>query len=113
KALTTSEEVSFCNYNPPHPYMMEPMPSKHQGKISGQTMPSQKYLQTVDIRKAEWPDIPKQVETGAADTPAQTTTIATTGTAAAPIAGPGTYPQEKKDDKKKRPDLAKTTYFPR
>lgn len=67
RKLCSAPEVSFCAYNPPHPYMMEMGFSKTQGKFGKQPSPSAKYLQEVDPRKGNWPDIPDSLEGMAGD----------------------------------------------
>jgi len=62
KALCDTKEVSYCDYNPPHPYMMEPLANTREADISGQQNSGLKdILKPVDPQKPEWPDVPKQV----------------------------------------------------
>ena len=62
-ALANSTDVSFVNYDPPHPYMYEPLTSNQPtGPISGQASPSHTLLKAVDPKQPEWPDIPKNLQ---------------------------------------------------
>ena len=63
KALCDSKEVSCCDYNPPHPYMLEPFPA-NEANFSQQQTGLRDLLQPVDAQKPEWPDIPKKVASG-------------------------------------------------
>jgi len=60
KRLCDSKEVSFCDYNPPHPYMLEPFPA-NEANFSGQQTGLRDLLQPMDTQRPEWPDIPKKV----------------------------------------------------
>ena len=63
KALCASDEVSFANYNPPHPYMYEPITM--QGKITGRKSKSHEAMVTIDPKEPKFPDIPEQLENAA------------------------------------------------
>lgn len=60
RKLTDSDEVSFRNYNPPHPYMYEPVTT--QGKITGRKSNSHESLVQVDVKDPKFPDIPEQLD---------------------------------------------------
>jgi hypothetical protein len=61
KALCDTKEVSYCDWNPPHPYMLEPFPA-NEANFSGQKTQLREMLVPVDAQKPEWPDIPKELE---------------------------------------------------
>lgn len=61
KQLCASDEVSFANYNPPHPYMYEPI--QGQGKITGRRSKSNESMLTIDPKDPKFPDVHEQLPT--------------------------------------------------
>ena len=66
RKLTDSDEVSFRNYNPPHPYMYEPVTT--QGKITGRKSNSHESLVQVDVKDPKFPDIPEALDNNTTST---------------------------------------------
>ncbi|KPA86848.1 putative mitochondrial hypothetical protein [Leptomonas pyrrhocoris] len=59
-ALCETEQVSYANISPPHPYMLEPLVT--QNKISKQRQKGAEYLVQVDPQNPKFPDIPEELE---------------------------------------------------
>ncbi|KPI87220.1 hypothetical protein ABL78_3690 [Leptomonas seymouri] len=64
-ALCETEQVSYANTSPPHPYMLEPLVMDN--KISKQRRKSSEYLVQVDPQNPRFPDIPEELEGDAND----------------------------------------------
>ena len=61
RALCATKEVSYCDHNPPHPYMFDTGTVKKEADISGQKSGLEEILQPIDPQRPDWPDIPKQI----------------------------------------------------
>lgn len=61
-ALCASKAVSYCDRNPPHPYMMDSFASA--GEVSKQKSPSLQNCVAVDAQNPKWPDVSEQLEEG-------------------------------------------------
>lgn len=79
QALCEAPTVSYADSSPPHPYMMEPLMS--EGKISKQRSKGTESLVPIDMQNPKFPDIPEELEEGAAPPLSETSTLSSEATA--------------------------------